>query len=397
MPRPFRRSEAAGAEDAPPPPSGWFDRLLKRLGEKLADDDSRQKLRTKLRRWTRRLFGASALAYALLLLLIIFALRWIGEKNLTLAFLLYLPRQALLIPSAALLLPAIFFHRPAAIALLAASLAFLFVGMDFRPGPAPSPTRSEAGKSLTVMTYNRGQHRNQSLQPFKNHTHPDLIAMQDASGRAAGYLQSEGYEEFSHALDLAEFTLLSRYPILSAEAVSLPGAPSPPIAARFTIDFQGTEVAVYSVHTVSPRDTLLYYRRGAFLYGILGVPGSPVAGKRRSNQVFWDRRIEEMRILCDRIQADPLPVILAGDFNAPAGGYIHGLLRNAFQDAHSKAGSGFGFTFPGTTGNPLSLGGPWMRIDYLFCDESWAPLWCITEADRPSQHRAVAAKFEFGK
>jgi endonuclease/exonuclease/phosphatase (EEP) superfamily protein YafD len=322
------------------------------------------------------------------------SLRWIGEKNLTLAFLLYLPRNAFLIPSALLLLPAVLFHRWAAVALLISSIFFLLVGMDFGPRIDSAPSPSEAGKSLTVLTYNRGQHGNLSLQPFKNLTRPDLITLQDAPGRASGYLNSEGYEEFPHALDSAEFTLLSRYPILGAEPILISGEDSPPIAARFTIDFEGRKIAVYSVHTVSPRDVLLYYRRGAFLYGILGMPGTPLAQKRRSNQEYWDRRIEEARILRDRIAEDPLPVIIAGDFNAPAGGYIHGFFRSRFQDAHAKAGRGFGNTFPGTTRNPLSLGGPWMRIDYLFCDEAWEPVWCITEADRPSQHRAVAAKFE---
>lgn len=394
---PLKRRADPGSASLPPSPPGWFDRGLKRLGERLADDDSRQRLRVSARRWTRRLWGGSALAYAVFLLLLLVGWRWVGEKNLTLAFLLYLPRQALLLPGAALLFPSLFCHRFAAVVLAVASLAFLFAGMDFRPVPEPAPGPSVPGHSITVMTYNRGQHRNQSLQPFKNRTRPDLIAMQDASGRAAGYLGSEGYEEFSHALDIAEFTLLSRYPIRNAEAVTLPGFSAPPIAARFVIDFNGKEVAVYSVHTVSPRDTLLYYRRGAFLYGILGFPGSPLAEKRRSNQAFWDHRIEEIRTLRDRILADPLPVILAGDFNAPAGGYIHGIVSGAFHDAHATAGSGFGFTFPGTTRNPISLGGPWMRIDYLFCDDSWKAVWCITEPDRPSQHRAVVAKFELRK
>ena len=173
-----------------------------------------------------------------------------------------------------------------------------------------------------------------------------------------------------------------------------PDDSSPPLAARFTIDFAGTEVALYSVHTISPRDTLRYYRRGAFLYGVLGVPGTPLAQKRRVNQKYWNGRVEQARSLRDLIASDPLPVIIAGDFNAPAGGYIHHLFRSHFEDAHTAAGHGFGYTFPGTTRNPLSLGGPWMRIDYLFCSRSWETVWCITESHRPSQHRALAAKFK---
>lgn len=381
-------------ENPDSPSSRGIDRLLKRLGESLSDDASRRKLKQGISRWVRRGIGVSVFGYAVVLLLLIVSFRWIGEKNLTLAFLLYFPRSAFLIPSALLFLPALLWHRRSAPALVIASVFYLFLGLDFRASGTPLPSPSSPGKSLTVLTYNRGEHMNQSLQPFKEHTKPDLILLQEAGGRAAGYLKAEGYEEFPHAVDCAEFTLLSRYPILGAEPVLLrPGEASPPIAARFTIAFEDTEVALYSVHTVSPRDTLKYYRRGAFLYGIIGVPGTPFAQKRRANQEYWDARIEEARLLRDTVGADPLPVILAGDFNAPAGGYIHQLFRSRFHDAHSAAGHGFGNTFPGTTRNPLSRGGPWMRIDYLFCNDAWEPVWCITEPDRPSQHRAVAAQF----
>lgn len=375
--------------------SGRADRLLKKLGQALVDDDSRRKMRRNLLRGVRLLLGVCVFGYALLLLLAMGSFRWIGERNLTLAFLLYLPRIGFLIPSAILLPPALLFHRWSALALLGSSLLFLFGAMDFRARPAPAPSASVAGKSLTVLTFNRGQHMNQSLQPFKNRVRPDLILMQDAGGRAARYLAADGYGEFPHATDTGEFTLLSRFPILDAAPVTLPREdPNRPVAARFTIDFEGRRVAVYSVHTVSPRDTLLYYRRGAFLYGLIGIPGTPLGDKREAIQVFWNGRIAQARELRDRIASDPLPALVGGDFNAPAGGLIHGLFRGRFRDAHAEAGHGFGYTFPGTTRNPLSLGGPWMRIDYLLCDEAWEPVWCITEADRPSQHRAVAAKFE---
>ncbi len=317
-----------------------------------------------------------------------------GEKNLTFAFLLYLPRIAFLVPSGLLLLPLLLFHRWAASALIAASLLFLFAGMDFRMRSQPTPTPSVTGSSLTVLTYNRGQHGNQSLQPFKNHVRPDLLVLQEASSRAAGYLKAEGYEEFEFGMDTGEFTLLSRFPILGSKPVKLDEREkAPPVAARFVVDFAGREVAVYSVHTVSPRDTLSYYRRGAFVYGILGFPGSPFASRRKSNQLFWDQRIEQARQLREMIASDPLPAIVAGDFNAPAGGYIHSLFRAEFEDAHAESGHGFGYSFPGTTRNPLSAGGPWMRIDYLFCDEHWETVWCITETERPSQHRAIGAQF----
>lgn len=373
--------------------SGTLDALLARLGSALADDHSRFLLRRAVRRFLKIASGVLSYGLAVLLILLWLLFQHVGERNLTLAFALYLPRSIFLLPALLVLFPALLFHRRSALALVLAIGVFLAGAMDFRP-PAPGTRPAPVpGRSLTLMTYNRGEHGNHSLRPFKNEVSPDVILLQEAPNRASGYLVAEGYEEFPHAQDCGEFTILSRHPVTSADLVELePGAP--PIAARFTITFAGRDVAIYSVHTVSPRDTLLYYRRGAFLYGILGLPGSPWEEKRRANQAYWDQRVNQARALADLISSDPLPTLVGGDFNAPAGGYIHDLFLNHLQDAHRTSGQGFGYTFPGKTRNPLSFGGPWMRIDHLYGDEDWKVTWCLTEPNRPSQHRAVAARFE---
>lgn len=376
-------------------PVGFLDSRLKRLGIVIADDESRSQLKKSVYRGVRLLAGWTAFGYVFLLLGLMLGFRWIGEKNLFLAFLLYLPRNLFLIPVALLLLPAALFHRRSALALSIGALVFLFNSMGFRAKAEPAPSLSVPGETLTVLTYNRGQHMNQSLQPFKNRVRPDLIVLQESSGRAAGYLAADGYEEFAHGYDLGEFTLLSRYPILSAEAVDLneeQGAPNP-MAARFMVGFGSETVVIYAVHYPSPRDTLLYYRRGAFLYGLIGIPGTPWGDKRKANQRYWDQRIAQAETLRKKMASELFPVILAGDLNAPAGGHIHHLFEGSFEEAHAAAGHGFGYTFPGSTRNPLSLGGPWMQIDYLFCNSQWKTSWCVTEKSRPSQHRAVAAQF----
>lgn len=373
-----------------------LDRGLKTLGLILVDSEKRKAFVSRLRLVARALISLPSLAYAIILLLGILLSRLVGENNMTLAFLLYLPRSLFLLPALPLLFLVCFVDRRIAGLLAASLLFFAFSGMGWQLRGLPEPTSSTIGESLTVLTYNRGQHANQSLQPFKNETDPDLILLQDARGRAARYAVAPGYEKYTHTLDEGEFTLLSNYPILGSESIKTTINPDAlPPAARFEIDFSGTRIALYAVHTISPRDTLLSYRRGAFLWGILGIPGTPFAEKRRVNQEFWDKRIAEARELREIFEADPLPTIVAGDFNAPSQGYIHREFRKSFTDAHMASGSGFGYTFPGTTRNPLSGGGPWMRIDYLFCDDHWEPTWCITERDRPSQHRAVTAQFRF--
>lgn len=370
------------------------DRLLRRLGEVLVDDEKRRRCLQRGAQWIRRILLVIVLGYAGFLLLLPTVFRSIGEHNLSVAFGLYVPRVIALFPLVLLFPLALLVNWRLSPIILVAGAMFLRTGMDWRS--SSSPTRAAAGSDpvLTVLTYNRGQHMNQSLQPFKQATQPDLLALQESPNRAAGYAKAEGYEEFTSTADCGEFTLLSRFPILTSELIEIPdGGRVVAPAARFEIDYLGSRIALYSIHTISPRDTLGYYRRGPFLYGILGLPGTSWGEKRKINQQFWDNRIAQAKELARIIEADPLPTIVVGDFNAPAGGHIHGLFLDHLKDAHREAGSGFGFTFPGVTRNPLSRGGPWMRIDYLFCDDHWETKWCVTEADRPSQHRAVAAQF----
>jgi len=375
----------------------FFDDLLNRLGEALRNPESRQALGRNIFRWIRRFFLALTLCYVLALLSLAAGLRWIGEQNVTSAFLLYVPRQIFLVPLPFLALLTLFFHWRLVPLQVAAGLAFVVFGMGWQPRQAVEWNATAKTGEITVLSYNRGQHANHSLQPFKNRIKPDLIVFQEAPLRAQRYAQAEGYEEFADNLSEGEFTLLSRFPIVSVKPVRVQAAAREvPVAARFELDLGERRVALYAVHFATPRDVLRYYFRGAFLYGVIGLPGTPFHEKRKQNQTYWDDRISQARQLLEIIKQDSLPVIVAGDFNAPSGGYIHGLVTETLKDAHLVAGSGFGFTFPGTTRNPLSGRGPWMRIDYVFCSAHWTPVASLAEPERPSQHRAVAARFAWG-
>jgi vancomycin resistance protein VanJ len=370
--------------------------LLEKLGNALKDAESRKRFVKRIGRIIRILFLTLTLCYAGALLLLPVLAAWIGEKNVTLAFLLYLPRVIALLPLPFLFLATLFLSWRLALVQLVAGLVFVTFGMGFewRSNSGKHFAQSPEPSQLTALTYNRGQHAKQSLQPFKNLTNPDIIALQETPGRAKRYLADANYSEFKYGMDIGEHTFLSRYPILSGDLVQLAAdiQDNTP-AARFVIDFHGRQVVVYSVHFITVRDNLLYYRRGAFLYGILGIlPGTEFHRKMKVNQRFWLERIRTADALKTVIDRETHPTLVLGDFNAPAGGYIQRRLTSGFQDSHQVAGSGFGYTFPGTTRNPLSLGGPWMRIDYILASKHWKVSACLTEESRPSQHRAVATK-----
>lgn len=360
--------------------------LLARTGKALIAASENEGCMPILLRWLRRLTFWSVLLYVVGLVGMVLALSWAGERNVTTAFLLFLPPSLWWLPALPLALAALLLHRRAFLLLL---LVLLWFGYDFlgwRRHASPAPETA----ALKVMTYNRGQHMNQSLKPFKEATRPDVILFQEAYGRAAGYAADPDYGEFIQTRSLGEHTLLSRYPVLEEKMLpALPG--QSPKAVRFVIDWNGRQVAIYSVHLQTPREVLGYQVRGGFLYGILGLPGTPWAAKRKQMQTFWDGQIADAEIILKAVREDPLPVIVAGDFNSPHVGYVHRLITRDLGDSHDSAGQGFGWSFPGSTHNPLSLGGPWLRIDYVFFSRHWEAVQCITEADRASQHRALTS------
>lgn len=364
-----------------------------RLGHALIAQSENKGCLPLLYRVLKHLTFWTVVFYCLALILVMSLLSHVGERNVTTAFLLFVPPSVWWLPALPLAAAALLLHRRALLLLLVMMLWFSHSFLGWRSGGDTPETTPKEGQ-LRVMTYNRGQHMNQSLQPFKNATRPDILVFQEAFGKAAGFAAAEEYAEFTHTRSVGEHTLLSRFPILEEkELPALPGKPSK--AVRFVLDWNGRHIALYSVHLQTPREVLEHQMRGSFLYGVLGFPGTPWAEKRQKMQTFWDDQIADAQLVLKAAREDSLPVILAGDFNSPHVGYVHRLMAAELGDAHDQTGGGFGWSFPGVTRNPLSAGGPWMRIDYVFFGKSWKAVACVTEPKRPSQHRAVMAVLEF--
>lgn len=394
----------------PKRPAGKLDSVLADIGGKLSSAETRPQLVSGCIKGVRVLLRWTVFAYCLVALLQALLMRFVGEKNIFFAFSLYLPPAIWAIPAGALAPLCLVFLEWRGLAVCCATLLLgAYATFDFKPRLAPRPTtlpEKRDQSTLVVLTNNRGQHANHSMKPFKNEVRPDVMVFQEAGSVSARYLADPDYAEFKHGRDTGEFACVSKFPVLSMDPVEVEtkalartSSTQPPktektiVAARVVIDFNGRQIVIYNVHLPSPRDTLRYYFRGAFIYGLIGIPGTPFAAKREANQEGWDIRTEMLTQLLARAAKETDPVILAGDFNMPSPGRNHGLVTASFNDAHEKAGAGFGFTFPGMTHNPLSLGGPWMRIDYVFSStKSWTTRTSIAELDRPSQHRATAAE-----
>lgn len=382
------------------------DGIAARIGTQLQSAEGRKALLAGCWKLLRKANLVCFLLYAFTLILAFVAMRYLGEQNMFFAFCIYWPPLVWFLPAMALAFTSVClldWKTFAGVALVSAGVMVIPLGGRLPKKPdvaAPAPPGQVA---LTVLTNNRGQdkgEKGESLKSFMNAMQPDIMVFQESYGMADRYKADPGYSNFPHTSGVGEFVLLSRHPILSAELVSLrppdaaPGSNWPAIAARFVIQIGARRVVVYNVHAPTPRDTLRYYMRGAALYGLLGLPGTPWAEKKKEGEKGWLQRIELMKALLERAKQEKEATLLVGDFNMPECGYLRGVVGESFADSHSEAGSGFGFSFPGTTHNPLSFGGVWMRIDYIFFTRAhWQCAWSMAEPGRKSQHRSVVARF----
>lgn len=325
-------------------------------------------------------------------LTLLLALRHVGETHHGLALLLFAPPTLWLLPGLLLLPFALIWSWRALPLLAAAAWVVLVPFMGWQPERGAPPAADYAAPSLTLMTWNRGQHGGQSPIDFKRRQQPDLFVLQESALRERSLARSADYGDYAAYQSAGEHTLLSKFPILESCLLPTGVAPRETRAARFVVDWNGRHIAVYSVHLHTPRDVLLGQWRGGLFHGLFGFPGTPWAERSAQYQVFWDDQLDDARMILEAVRQDPLPALIAGDFNSPHTGHIRHLLTRELGDAHAEAGAGFGFTFPGKTRNPFSAGGPWLRIDYLFFTRHWSAMTCTTEAERASQHRAVAAR-----
>jgi len=337
------------------------------------------------------LVGLSAVAYALGVLFLLVLFRVVGERWWLLWLPLYMPPQVVLLPLLGLV--------PAGLALCPRSLVVDalvvmvvvrgYMGLTwswFTPEPA--------GPTLKVVTCNIGQRNSDRLTPFVEREAPDLIALQDASYRGGRYARQ--YAD-RHVQSHGQFILISRYPIRASGLVEDVLWDRRPVAAWFDIDWEGRPLRLYNVRLPTPRREL------GRLMGI-GLAKEWIRSRGWLGTDPADSIIPSLegrpglaRALAERLRAETTPVIVAGDLNIPHWGYIYRQVTRDFWDAHQQRGRGFGFTFPGRTRNPLTLFGPWLRLDYLLCTRNFEVCEAGVEPRGRAQHRAVVARFGWSR
>lgn len=102
----------------------------------------------------------------------------------------------------------------------------------------------------------------------------------------------------------------------------------------------------------------------------------------------WKRalplRNAQARIIKQEINDSPYPVIVVGDFNAPALSYAYRHISRGMHDAWTE-------TSWGRWGATCEKRGIGMRIDYILCTDPLLPVSCTIPSTSASDHRPVVA------
>lgn len=155
--------------------------------------------------------------------------------------------------------------------------------------------------------------------------------------------------------------ILSRHPVVSSEQLDLGDGEIP--QQRVVIEVGGRQVAIYGIH--------LYLPLGA-------KPHLPVPNNYYMRGIFgYDDSARDAQIanLIDRLTTEPLPYVVAGDFNMSDQAAAYADLAAVMNDSFREMGRGLGTSWPAVQalGFPALIP-PLVRIDYIWHSDDFRAL-----------------------
>lgn len=248
--------------------------------------------------------------------------------------------------------------RRLAIWMLPLSVGGLFwVGRYFIPKDAPPPSHPLSIVTFNVWVDNPTLDRSEA---WLRESEADVILLQEVppawQAGIEGLADVYPYQAAQPRLPLGTAKLiLSRYPILSLTHFRLT-EDDIFVQQRAVIDVAGIEIAVYNVH--------LYPLKGDTPRLIFSPYNLLV-----NTLLAYDETIRRAQVddLLRRMRAEPLPYIVAGDFNFSDQNPLYDRLAAQMRDAFLDAGMGFGWTWRADMGEPTHRLIPTLaRLDFVW-------------------------------
>lgn len=327
-----------------------------------------------------RVLGLASWVYALVVLVALAMIRWVGGGWWGVCVLLFMPRWLLLAPIVFLALLCLF-RRAFGPWIVQAATAIVVLGplMGLNLPIARYARSIPRGDRIRLVTYNLG------MSPLPAHL---LVAWLDARQIDVVCFQEGGREEDAIRKALREAgwrasksrAVVSRLPIIG-EMPPLPDAWEGEERFGATLERvrlrgrSGVEFVVASVHlpTIRPGLQRLIQQRNP-------------AGLKR--QIAW-WRTQLGRVLSAIAEVNDVPLVLAGDFNMPADDAAVAALQQNFRFAFDEAGWGYGYTRPTEY--------PWVRIDHILTAPDCGIISCHVGPDFGSDHLPIWAEIALPK
>jgi endonuclease/exonuclease/phosphatase (EEP) superfamily protein YafD len=231
---------------------------------------------------------------------------------------------------------------------LLAILAVVWFGPFFQP-PSVSPS---GAPTIRVATFN--MHGNSSdydaIVEWLESSDPDIVLFQEATPsfvETVLNMLSDQYpnQRFNEQARDWGNGFISKYPIVeSSDLVENPRN------QRVVIEVNSEEIAVYNVHFQVPMQNDPHLFETGFHWLDLALHYDETG---RNNQIAE---------LLTTLKTEPLPFVVAGDFNMSQHTITYSSVAVAMTDSFRRTESGLGATFPAT----LSIIPPLLRIDYVW-------------------------------
>jgi endonuclease/exonuclease/phosphatase (EEP) superfamily protein YafD len=296
-----------------------------------------------------------AVALCVLAVVLVFAAFELGnEDTWWIELARYVPFPVYLLPAVAALLLSLLLSWRWRLAALAA-LALVLVGVM-----GLQLNRGEAGHApLRVMTYNvkayladdkPGGYARIAWEIALHDA--DIVVMQDAG---LGDKPEELPQPFRTALGArqvhisGQYIVASRFPMQDCRSgdISFPGEAHHYVLC--TVSAHGVQFDLVTAHLLSPRE------------GLNATRHERLGGLAEWEENFAMRTVQARKLAND-LAANPRPLILAGDLNAPDASPVIGALRDAgLRDSFAAAGLGYGYTY----GHSLRPRISFLRIDHV--------------------------------
>lgn len=238
----------------------------------------------------------------------------------------------------------------------------------------PNPT---AKVRLRVMTYNIkwGKRNQTAIENDINRYNPDLMMLQDAGGTMekdmGNFLAGWNVQHTD------QYIIASRYPLRDADVRWISYPEHNHRVLRCIANIQNHPIVIYSCHLASPRFGLLALKH----------PRKGISSLLEN----IDFRLKESERLAEHVRGERLPVLFGGDLNGNVNSFVcKNLFAVGMNDCFSEAGSGYGYTYGGST----KLKVPFTRIDHIMTSSHWRVVSCWVGNTTGSDHCPVFADVE---